>query len=105
MLRAHERRAIAESPADALAVKLAVLLDLKGKVRHRQRRPADADEGNSAVADVRRAGLREKFLQVAVTAADHRQLRKRLLKLPRQTEVAVHTQQWMLRRLVGIGRR
>ena len=70
VLRPHQRRAVAERAADALAVELAVVEQLPHQVRLRQRRPADADERHPAVADVRRPGLRQELLQVAVAGAD-----------------------------------
>src|SRR5437868_3761958 len=68
MLGTHEGRAIAERAADALALELAVLLDLADEVGLGQRGPAHADEGGAAIANIGRAGMDQKFLQITVAA-------------------------------------
>src|SRR5436190_23076546 len=63
-LGAHQGRAVAERPADALAVEPAVVAELPGEVGLRQRAAADPDEGDAAVAHVRGPGVTEVFLQI-----------------------------------------
>src|SRR5258707_15774810 len=72
VLGAHQSGAVAERATDALAVEAAVLLQLPHEIRLRERGAADAHEGDTAVAHVGGAGVRQKLLQVTVTAADHR---------------------------------
>jgi hypothetical protein len=72
VFRTHEGGAVAESAADALAVQFPVFLDLFGKIWLGQRCPADTHKSNSAVAQIRCASLRQKFLQVAIAASDNR---------------------------------
>src|SRR5438552_12525811 len=105
MLCAHERRAVAKGPASAFAVAAAGFEQLSGEVRLRQRGPADADERDTAIARIRGTGLEKIFLQIAVTAADHRQARISPLQLTRQPEMAVDADQWMLGCLIAIRRR
>src|SRR5262245_49865338 len=62
VLGAHESGAVAEGAADALAVELAVLAQLAGEVRHRQRCPPDADEGDLPGADVGGPGVKKELL-------------------------------------------
>src|SRR5262249_27380703 len=57
VLGPHQRRAVAEGAADALAIETAVLAELPGEVRHGQRRAADADEGDPTGADVGGPGV------------------------------------------------
>src|SRR5260370_21007473 len=90
VLGAHEGRAITERPADALAVQLAMLLKLAHEIRLRESRTTHASERGPAVAHIGGGGVDQIFLQVAVTTADDRQLRKRLLKLGGQAKVASH---------------
>src|SRR5262249_59283760 len=66
VLGPHQGRAVAERPADALALQPAVLAQLLDEVRLRQCRPADAGEGDPVVADVGRRRLRQELLQVAL---------------------------------------
>src|SRR5262245_54881915 len=81
MLGSHQRRAVAEGPADALAVEPAVLQQLASEIGLGQSRAADADEGDASIAHVRGASFEQVFLQVAIAAADHGQVGKGTLNL------------------------
>src|ERR1019366_2146933 len=70
VLRAHQSRGIAEGAANAFAIELAVLLQLPNKIRLRQGRAANADERRPAIVYVGGAGVRQKFLQITIAAAD-----------------------------------
>ena len=105
VLGAHQGRAVAEGAADALAIELAVLLQLQSKIGLRQCGPADTDEGDPAVADIGCSSVKDELLQVAVAAADHRQVGKALLNLARQAKMPVDANEWVFRGLVGVGRR
>ena len=70
VLRPHQRGAVAERAADALAVELAVVEELPHPVGLSERRAADADDADPAVADIRGRRLRQELLQVAVPGAD-----------------------------------
>ena len=65
---------------DVIAVELAVIHELLDEIGLGQRRPADADERNPAVAHIRRPGVHEILLQVTIAAADHGDLRRRALQ-------------------------
>ena len=85
---AHESRAITEGAANAFAVQLAVLLNLLDEIGLREGGPADADDGDPAIANIGGAGLHHEFLQVTVAAADDGRIGKRPLHLFSQTEMA-----------------
>src|SRR3954468_16430729 len=74
VLRPHQRRAVAERPADPLAVELAVVEQLLDEVRLRERRPTDSGKRAPAVPEVGRRRLRQELLQITVAAADDRQV-------------------------------
>src|SRR5262249_34583095 len=105
VLRPHERGAITERSADALAIELAMLLKLPHEIGLSERRAPDADERRPASAHIGSAGLRQELLQVTVTAADDRQVRKRALDLGGEAKVPGDADQRMLGRLVAIRRR
>src|SRR5262245_5210854 len=52
VLRSHQCGAIAESPADALAIEFTGFHQLPSEVRLSERGPADADKGDTSVAHV-----------------------------------------------------
>src|SRR5262249_40197071 len=104
VLRAHERRAVAECSTNALAVKRTVLLQLFDQVWLRERCPAEADESRSPVGHVRTAGVRQEFLKIAVPAADERQIGEFRLNFGREAKMPVHADERMLRRLVAVRR-
>src|SRR4051794_16386274 len=58
VLRPHQSRAVAERPADALAVGPPVLLHLKRQIRLSERGPSQADEGGPSVSQVAGPGVR-----------------------------------------------
>ena len=67
VLRTHQRGAIAEGAADALAVQLAVLEELPHPVGLGERRAADADDADAAVANIRGRRLRQELLRDSCT--------------------------------------
>src|SRR5262245_39394599 len=75
VLGPHQRGAITERAADALAVEAAVLAQLDREVGLGQRCPANADEGDPSLGHIGRPRLAQELLKVAVPRAHHRQVR------------------------------
>src|SRR5262249_6640635 len=90
VLGAHKSGAITESAAYPFSIQSAVFDQPAGKIRLRQRSPADSHESDPAVPNIGRCRLKEEFLQVTVTASNHRQMRQRLLNLAGKSKVTDH---------------
>src|SRR5262249_55115240 len=91
--------------AHTLAVEPALLGKLHGEIGLRQRGPADADEGDAPIPQIRGSRLKEKLLQVTIAAAHHWYVRNSALHLFGQAKMPVDANQRMRGCLVPIRRR
>ena len=105
MLGPHQGRAVAEGPAESLAVERLAAREPPAEIGLGQGAAADPDERRPARGDVRRAGLEGERLEPAITRADDGQVRIGRLDRRGQPEVPVDADQRVLGRLVAVRRR